>query len=533
MLGAPGAPGGPGTHPPSDPGIAAATVDEMLDAERELLERFKYCYGCDAATFEHDIVRAIRAYASYFNVLPATADNFFCGAGGLFRLGLEVAFFALQGTDAHIVSGRATISVRKELEPRWRQATFLAGLCSELHRTLGHAAVTDEHGNEWPAYLAPLTTWLRQRKARRFYVRWIVNTPETRAPGLFALPHIVPPETMQHLATGNHVVVPQMLACLSGLPLLHEPSILVDLVKRSAALVIDRDLVASAHRYGRPILGAHIERYLLDAMRRLVASHPAWSPNTERSRVWFGADGLFVVWPNACAEIRKVLEDDELRGIPKSPETIGEILTAAGVLQPPPGAQGAWTIQPPGVAAPIEAVRLRAADILQAGQSRTIQPLAQALAVRAAPATSRPAASASAAAKPTEPAAGAPAATVAAQQCSLDLEGADADPHGRDDADTRAPSPHARAAAPAATATTSQAAQPAAAPATEPAPRFALRAPMRLVPQVRQALAAAIDSLNGEPRHACAFTVPAGVSVPLRLRAAGVSDCCRSSSVAE
>jgi hypothetical protein len=140
MLGAPGAPGGPGTHPPSDPGIAAATVDEMLDAERELLERFKYCYGCDAATFEHDIVRAIRAYASYFNVLPATADNFFCGAGGLFRLGLEVAFFALQGTDAHIVSGRATISVRKELEPRWRQATFLAGLCSELHRTLGHGA---------------------------------------------------------------------------------------------------------------------------------------------------------------------------------------------------------------------------------------------------------------------------------------------------------------------------------------------------------------------------------------------------------
>jgi hypothetical protein len=38
---------------------------------------------------------------------------------------------------------------------------------------------------------------------------------------------------------------------------------------------------------------------------------------------------------------------------------------------------------------------------------------------------------------------------------------------------------------------------------------------MRLVPQVRQALAAAIDSLNGEPRHACAFTVPAGVFVPL------------------
>ena len=43
---------------------------------------------------------------------PPPPDNFFCEAGRLFRLGLEVAFFALQGTDGHIVSGRATISTR-------------------------------------------------------------------------------------------------------------------------------------------------------------------------------------------------------------------------------------------------------------------------------------------------------------------------------------------------------------------------------------------------------------------------------------
>ena len=135
-----------GRHPSVDPGIAACSVDDLLASEAELLQRFKYCYGCDAETFERDIVAPIRRYASYVNLLPATADNFFCSAGGLFRLGLEVAFFALQGTDAHIVSGRATISVRKDLEPRWRRATFLAGLCSELHRTLCAATVTDDQG---------------------------------------------------------------------------------------------------------------------------------------------------------------------------------------------------------------------------------------------------------------------------------------------------------------------------------------------------------------------------------------------------
>lgn len=116
--------------------------------------------------------------------------------GGLFRLGLEVAFYALQGTDGHIVSGRATISTRRQLEPRWRHATFIAGLCSELHRTLSQIVVTDERGDEWPAHLGPLSTWLELRRARRFFVRWLASAQESRELSLFALPHIVSPQTM-------------------------------------------------------------------------------------------------------------------------------------------------------------------------------------------------------------------------------------------------------------------------------------------------------------------------------------------------
>lgn len=489
------------SYPTVDPGIDAASVAEMLAAEDKLLARFKYCYG--SASFEPDILEPIRAYARYVNLLPATADNFFCGAGGLFRLGLEVAFHALQGTDGHIVSGRSTISVRKELEPRWRQATFLAGLCSELHRTLSQITVTDAQGNEWPAYLMPLSTWLEQRKARRFYVRWISNAPESRGPGLFALPHIVPASTMQHLASGNHTVVPQMLACISGIPLLHEQSILIELVRRAAALVIDRDLVASAHRYGKPILGAHIERYLLDAMRHLVATNAAWSPNSERSRVWLGADGLFIVWPNAATEIRKVLEEDQLRGIPKSPETIAEILTAAGVFLAPPGQQDSWLIQPPGASSPIEAVRLSSAEILLAGQLRATPPLPQALAVRA---DAKPQSSTRQAPAPT--ARPSPAQTARDHdellQASLELA-----PPPRSGAEPAAPP---LAAAADHTDLAVDESEPALA---APAPvHFSLRAPMRLVPQVRQALAAAIDTLNGDADKASAVTTASGVFVP-------------------
>ncbi len=512
-------------HPSVDPGIGASTVDELIASEAEFLQRFKYCYGCDAETFERDIVAPIRRYASYVNLLPATADNFFCSAGGLFRLGLEVAFYALQGTDAHIVSGRATITVRKELEPRWRQATFLAGLCSELHRTLSHATVTDEQGNEWPAYLVPLTVWLERRKARRFFVRWIANAADSRGLGLFALPHIVSPEAMQHLAEANHVVVPQMLASMTGIPLLHEQSILIELVKRAAALVIDRDLAASAHRYGRPILGAHIERYLLDAMRHLVAAHPAWSPNTERSRVWLGADGLFIVWPNAAAEIRKVLEDDELRGIPKAPETIVEILTAAGVLIAPPDGQACWSILPPGSSATIEAIRLVSPDILLTGQTRPVDALAQPLIARAATAPSRTAgatnANIAAVPPPTTPALATPmAGVVSPRAATATPRSAPEDVTGQ--AEPPMPPPDAQGAldfepspAPPSEADVPPEPIPAQPASVAPSRRFALKAPLRLVPQVRQALQDAIATMNADARTAIAVTVASGVFVPL------------------
>ena len=102
----------------SDPGFAALSVDELLASEAELIARIKLCYGTDRESFERDVLPLVRRYAACVHLLPATADNYFSKPGGLLRLGLETAFFSLQGTDAHIFSGRMSISARRQLEPR-------------------------------------------------------------------------------------------------------------------------------------------------------------------------------------------------------------------------------------------------------------------------------------------------------------------------------------------------------------------------------------------------------------------------------
>ena len=112
-------------YPASDPGFAAVPVEDLLAGEADLIARIKLCYGIDRDGFERDVLTLVRRYAACVHLLPATADNYFSKPGGLLRLGLETAFFSLQGTDAHIFSGRMSISARRQLEPRWRHA-FLA-----------------------------------------------------------------------------------------------------------------------------------------------------------------------------------------------------------------------------------------------------------------------------------------------------------------------------------------------------------------------------------------------------------------------
>ena len=482
-------------YPPVDPGIPAQPVEEVLGTHQDLIDRIKVCYGMDRATFEQELFSLIRRYAAFVHLLPATPDNYFNAPGGLLRMGLEVAFFSLQGTDGHIFSGRSTITTRRHLEPRWRHATFIAGLCCEIHRTLCHVIVTNEHGDEWQPYLLPLSSWLTRHQVSRFFLKWRPNVHESRTVGLFALPHVIPSEVLQDLATGNSVIVPHMMASISGMPLYREHNILDDLVRRSVALVIDRYLQASADRYGTPQLGSHLERYLVDALRRLVSANSAWRPNAERSRVWFGSDGLFLVWPNAASEIRQLLESDQLPGIPKAPETMLEILVAAGVFEPKDASQATWQIVPPESKAAIDAVKLSSPAILFAGLDPVPQPLA--IALCRAPDTAKPPAASSAATgkkSPTSPQLSLPIEPSASDQVTAVSPLRDAD-------NVIMPTPATNDTAPAQLALAIS--------------EFRLDAPMRLNPVVRDALIQIVDTLNHDKADIAACTVSAGLFIPL------------------
>jgi conjugal transfer pilus assembly protein TraI len=73
--------------------------------------------------------------------------------------------------------------------------------------------------------------------------------------------------------------------------------------------------------------------------------------------------------------VQALLEADQLPGIPKAPETVLELLLAAGVIERQDSEHVTWTILPPEAKTPLEAVKLASAAILFAGVDAPPPPL--------------------------------------------------------------------------------------------------------------------------------------------------------------
>ncbi|MCD9026747.1 TraI domain-containing protein [Luteimonas sp. BDR2-5] len=351
------------------------TVDTLLAGNEALIARIRLCFGVDHPTFARDVLPLIHAYANYVGWLPATPADHFDRPGGLFQLGLQTGFFSVQGTDAYIFSGRQTISARRQLEPRWRMATFVAGLCGELHRVLVALEVVDDAGATWPPLLSPLSSWLDARGNAPCHVRWRVPATEARSTGLLVLLHVVPNALLQHLAEDNDLIVPHMLASIGGLPLFRGHNVLDDLVRRSTALVVERDLRAHGKPTSGPANASHQTRYLVDGLQRLVATDSAWRPNEDKSRVWYARDGLYLVWPGAARDLCRLLEGEQIAGMPDAADDILSRLLNADLLRKTAEDEPIWHIRPPGASAALAAVKLVSPALLLNGLGGTVLPL--------------------------------------------------------------------------------------------------------------------------------------------------------------
>ena len=342
--------------------LEVASAESLLDLHSSLIRRIRLCFGVDAETFEQQALLLIRRYADYVLTLPSTAKDHYSRPSGLFQLGLEVAFFSLQGVDGHIFSGRATITVRRHLEPRWRLATFIGGLCAELGSPSSKVELLDPHGEVWPSIIQPLRSWMAGRPPGRIRLRWKDPPADPLGLGLLALPHVATPDLLSYLGEGNSEILPSLLANVAGVSTLTLDDPLGNLVRRAYTLVVDRDLQAQRWRASGGRDTPHVMRFVVHAMRHLVRNDPHWSANRPKSRLWFASDGLYLVWPQGASDVVTWLENEQLSGMPRSADALLAALLDTGAVDGPPE-NAVLSINVPGTSRPVDAVRLTSAAI--------------------------------------------------------------------------------------------------------------------------------------------------------------------------
>lgn len=346
---APAKPAQAGTpiYPPVDNGISFGNAEAVLSTQADMIRRLKLLAGLPAPDFERLYGGVLRSLAKHVDLLPASESGTHMGAGGLFRLALEIGFFSRQACEGVLFAGRAGVELRRDLEPRWRYATFLAGLCCELHRPLSRMIVVTENGTEWPVHRMGLSEWLESVGATRYFIRW-VKEGDSFAGGSATLlaTKIIPETSLQYLQEGHPNIIPAMLDAIVAEVSKSKDNQIAEILTRIRRKVIERDQVLAPQNYGKLTVGSQLEPHLVDAMRQLVANGN-WTINVKKARLWFGKDGLYVVWRTAAKEIIEVLERGSVSGIPRDATTIAEVLLRAGVLVVDKNNDLYWKIKTP------------------------------------------------------------------------------------------------------------------------------------------------------------------------------------------
>ena len=217
--------------------------------------------------------------------------------------------------------------------------------------------VVTPKGEEWPSFQQSLGEWLTGSDNDRFFVRWL---PTRKASGTgaasYLLYKIIPQEALQYLHEGSPNIVPTLIDVVTGVvnPIDSGPmQRIIDDVRNK---VYERDAALRPSQYGKLTVGTHIEPHLLDAMRRLVVDG-TWKINTNKSRLWYGDEGLFLVWKTAAKEIQELLNRDGITGIPQDAQTLLDLLLQIEVFQCDSDGSAYWTIFSPLTNAELLAVK--------------------------------------------------------------------------------------------------------------------------------------------------------------------------------
>lgn len=349
-------------YPPFMKGLPVVPPDRLLETQQELLARIANTSIATPDIYERHYLAAMKRFASFAHLLPASQSHHHRGAGGLLRHAIEVGLWAMQSADRVLLDAAKTPAKRREMEPRWQLAVFLAGMCHDAGKPVTDLTVTDkDRTSTWSPITEDLFTWATRQRINAYFLSW----REGRARQHTALSsligeRIIGAETLAWIADVETELVVWLMESLSSNP---SPTNLIhDLVIKADQTSVERDLKTMGVAMAGYDLGVPVERHLTDIMRRLVREG-VWFINEPGARLWNIGGHIYLVWPAAGEDLARQVREDGVPGIPRTPDGILDMLVDRQIAYIREGAEPGdrlWKIAPAVLAVKIPNIKLPA-----------------------------------------------------------------------------------------------------------------------------------------------------------------------------
>ncbi len=349
-------------YPPFMKGLPAVPPAKLLETQAALLDRISDTTITTPSEFALLYVPAIERFASFAHLLPASQSHHHRGAGGLLRHSLEVGLWALQSADKVLLDAAKTPSQRREMEPRWQFAVFVAALCHDAGKPVTDLVVTNRDRTAvWKAIKEDLYDWAKKNKIDAYFLDWREgrSRQHTALSNLIA-DRIIGTGALEWIEEGGTELIVWLLESLNCNP--GPANLIHDLVIKADQTSVERDLKSLGVAMAGYDLGVPVERHLTDIMRRLI-KEGAWLVNEPGARLWNIGGHLYLIWPAAGEEIAKQVREDGIPGIPRTPDGILDMLVERQIAYLRDGAalgDRFWKIAPACLVEKIPDIKLSA-----------------------------------------------------------------------------------------------------------------------------------------------------------------------------
>ncbi|MBD9362350.1 MobH family relaxase [Methylomonas fluvii] len=352
-------------YPPFMKGLPAAPVERILASQAELIRAIEQALALPDELYQSVVLPVIARYAAFSHLLPASESHHHRGAGGLFRHGLEVAHWATLSSQGCLFATHATPRERKTLELRWRLAVCFAGLLHDIGKPVSDIAVVDRQGLYiWNPCDENLTDWAERYQIDHYFLRWRENRHKRHEQfSALVIERVLTKASRSYILEPGPDIMQAMLETIHGL---NRGAKLSELVIAADCQSVERDLKAHYHSHDLA-MGMPVEKYLFDAMRRLIKSGQ-WLVNEKGARLWRFQEGIHIVWRMGAQDIVAILTKDKVPGIPRDEDTLADILIERGFAIAKVASDGRqyryWRMQPEGLDVGLYMLRLASLELI-------------------------------------------------------------------------------------------------------------------------------------------------------------------------